>query len=135
LKKQVHDENGVGSRVNITAWWSEESQRDLPNACTAIASAPGGDCYLFNLEAVFPVFVFQKLGDIVSLCAQIGGSFSLIMSTFGFLALVYIVLTKRNLDLVGIVQENEGVLPPRLRGTATVGLQSNNKPAVGVLAL
>jgi hypothetical protein len=74
--REVHLEGS--SPVNITVWWAVENQVALPN--TACAGALGGDCFVFNMEAVFSVFVFQRLGDVLTLLAQIGGSFSLVMS-------------------------------------------------------
>ncbi len=51
-----------------------------------------------TLTPYFSVFVFQQLGDVVSLLAQVGGSFSLITTIAWLAALIFLEVTRPNMN-------------------------------------
>lgn len=74
--------------TNLTVWWGEEERREVDselcqdgtNQCTKLA---------FAMEAVFPVFIYERVGSVASLIAEIGGVVSLVLSLFYLLVQVY----------------------------------------------
>lgn len=83
--------------VNLTVWWGVE-ERTVAIPPLTPCNGGAAKCSRFHLgtEAVFPVFIFERLGSVATLLAQIGGAFSLVMSTLYAIGMIYRVIEQNN---------------------------------------
>lgn len=61
--------------INVTVWWGTED-RTVAVAPACQSGAPTCARFLLGMEAVFPVFIFERLGSVATLIAEIGGFLS-----------------------------------------------------------
>lgn len=89
---EVHRENiefpPYKPPTNLTVWWGEELRVDSD---TALCSDGTTQCARFSIgaEAVVPVFIYERLGSVATLIAEIGGAVSLVISVFYSIVFVY----------------------------------------------
>jgi hypothetical protein len=86
VQRQVHRE--AGPEINVTVWWGAEDQQLTPLNLTCSDGSSQCARVSVHAEAVFPVFVYERLGSVSELIAQIGGALSLIMSSFYTIAFI-----------------------------------------------
>ena len=74
--------------ANLTVWWGVENRI---TASTEPCYDNTTQCsrFLIGMEAVFPVFIYERLGSVATLLAEFGGAISLVISVFGFCVVSY----------------------------------------------
>lgn len=96
--REVHRENQYflpyHAPSNLTVWWGVELNVQ-PDSSPCLSGVANCAKFRIGMEAVFPVFIYERIGNVASLIAEMGGAISLVISVFGFAVFIYRFFDKR----------------------------------------